>query len=211
VKTPLGRQGFLHGPRGDVVDVAFLVASIWVIGFAVLGVRLVISMPYLLRANWIFHMTETRSVPEYVAAVRRALIVMNLAPVWLLLAVLFLFRWPTLPVVGHLIVLGLVGMIVVELCLYGFHKVPFACSYLPGQSKVHVVFWGLLLLLVPLSAAQVEARMLHRPFGYFFMIALLAVIAALARWRTNSSARFAKELAFEEEYPPELLALGLDG
>ncbi|MEO6805737.1 MAG: hypothetical protein ABI286_07315 [Edaphobacter sp.] len=211
VKTPLGQKRFLHGPRGGLVDVALLVASLWTICFAVLGVRVVIAMPHTLRANWIFRMTETRSVPEYVAAVRRSLVVMALAPVWLLLAVLFLFRLPTLPVVGHLIALGLVGMIVVEFCLYGFHKLPFACSYLPGQSKVHVVFWGLLLVIAPLSAARFEARMLHRPFSYLCIIALLAMILVAARWRTNSSAQSAEELVFEEEYPPELLALGLDG
>jgi len=211
VKTPLGQQGFLHGPRGDAVDVAFLAASVWVICFAVLGVRLVISMPHMLRANWIFRMTETRNVREYLSAVRRSLAVIALAPAWLLLAVLFLSRWPTLSVAGHLIVLGLVGMIVVELCLYRFHKLPFTCSYLPGQSKTHVIFWGLLLVLVPPVAARVESVMLHRPLGYFCMIALLGMIAALVRRRTAASAQSAEELAFEKEYPPDLLALGLGG
>jgi uncharacterized membrane protein len=109
VKTPLGQQRFLHAPRGDVVDVAFLVGSTWAVCFAVLGVRLVISMPHMLRANWIFHMTEARNVPEYLSAIRRSFFVIALAPVWLLLAILFLFRWPTLPVAGHLLVLGLLG------------------------------------------------------------------------------------------------------
>lgn len=211
VRTALGQRGFLHGARGDAVDLAFLVASLWVICFAVIGVRVVIAMPHTLRANWIFRMTETRGAGEYLAAVRRSLLVIALAPVWLLLAVLFLFRWPTWPVAGHLVVLGLVGVIVVELCLDGFHKLPFACSYLPGQPKVFVVFWGLLLVLVPLSAARVERGMLNRPFSYLCMVALLVVAAALARWRTTASAKSAEGLVFEEEYPPELLALGLDG
>jgi hypothetical protein len=211
VKTPLGQQGFMHGPRSDAVDVAFLVASLWVICFAVIGVRVVIAMPHTLRANWIFRMTETRGTAEYLAAVRRSLLAIALAPAWLLLAGLFLFRWPTWAVAGHLAVLGLVGVIVVELCLHGFHKFPFACSYLPGQSKVHVVFWGLLLVLAPLSAARVERGILNRPFSYLFMVALLATIAAAARWRTAASAKSTERLLFEEEYPPELLALGLDG
>jgi hypothetical protein len=211
VKTPLGQRGFLHGPRGDVVDVAFLVASLWVICFAVIGVRVVIAMPHTLRANWIFRTTESRGVAEYLAAVRRSLLVIALAPVWLLLAVLFLFRWPTWQVAGHLAVLGLVGVIVVELCLQGFHKFPFACSYLPGQSKVPVVFWGLLLVLVPLSAARLETQMLRRLFSYFCMVVLLAAIAAVVRWRTAASAKSTERLVFEEAYPPELLALGLDG
>jgi hypothetical protein len=211
VKTPLGQKEFLHGPRGDVVDVAFLVASLWVICFTVIGVRVVIAMPHTFRANWIFRMTETRGVAEYMSAVRRSLLVIALAPVWLLLSVLFLFRWPTLPVAGHLIVLGLVGVIVVELCLHRFHKFPFACSYLPGQSKVHVVFWGLLLVLVPFSAARIESGLLNRPFTFLCMVALLAMIAVAARCRTAAAAKLTEKLVFEEEYPPEILALGLDG
>jgi hypothetical protein len=211
VRTALGQRGFLHGSRGDAVGLAFLVASLWVICFAVIGVRVVIAMPHTLRANWIFRMTETRRVGEYLAAVRRSLLVIALAPVWLLLAVLFLFRWPTWPVAGHLVVLGLVGVIVVELCLHGFHKFPFACSYLPGQPKVYVVFWGLLLVLVPISAARVERQMLSRLFSYFCMVAMLATIAAAARWRTAASAKSTERLVFEEAYPAELLALGLDG
>jgi peptidoglycan/LPS O-acetylase OafA/YrhL len=103
-----------------------------------------------------------------------------------------------------------VGVTIVELCLYDFHKLPFTCSYLPGQSKTHVIFWGLLLVLAPSSAARVESQMLNRPFGYFCMIALLVLIATVARWRTIASAKSVEELVFEEEYSPELLALGLD-
>ena len=120
--------------------------------------------------------------------------------------------WPPIrPVAGHLAVLGLVGVIVVEFCLHGFHKFPFACSYLPGQPKVHVILWGLLLVLVPLSVARVERGMLNRPLSYFCMVALLATIAVTARWRTTASAKSTEGLVFEEEHPPELLALGLDG
>jgi hypothetical protein len=43
------------------------------------------------------------------------------------------------------------------------------------------------------------------------MIALLATIAAAARRRTDASAKSAERLVFEEQYPPELLALGLTG
>lgn len=209
VKTPLSQQGFLHGSASGPVDVSFLVASIWMMCFAVLGVRVVISMPHALRANWIFRLTEVRGVPEYLSATRRALFVVGVVPVWLLMVVLFLLRWPTWPIVAHLVLLGLAGIIVVELSLYGFHKLPFACSYLPGQSKVHIIFWGCLLVLVPLIAARYERRMLNRPFACACMIAVLAILAAAVRWRTAASARSAQELTFDEEYPPEIFTLNL--
>lgn len=206
VKTPLGQQGFLHGAASGAVDVSFLVASLWAICFAILGVRVVISMPHMLRANWIFRMTEIGNVTKYLAAIRRSLWVLAVAPVWLFLCVFFLLRWPTWPMAGHLVLLGLVGTIVVELSLYGFHKLPFTCSWLPGQSKVHAVFWGCLLVVVPLVAARFEERRLNKPLGYLCMFAFLAVIAACARWRAAASAG---ELIFEEEYPPEILGLNL--
>lgn len=168
-----------------------------------------ISMPHALRANWIFRVTEIRKVPVYLSSVRRALFVLAMAPVWLLLAILFLLRWPTWQIAGHLALLGLVGMIVVELSLYGFHKLPFTCSYLPGQSKVHVVFWGLLLVLVPLISARFEKRILTQPLECLCMIAAFGAVAAGVRWRTTVFARSAEELTFEEEYPPEIFSLNL--
>ena len=132
-----------------------------------------------------------------------------MAPVWLFLAILFLFRWPGRPIVGHLVLLALVGMVLVDLCLYGFQKLPFTCSYLPGKSKVQVVFWGLLLVLVPLIAAHFEKPMLSRLPDSLCMIAVLGAVAAGARWRTNASAKSADALIFEEEYPPEIFVLNL--
>lgn len=209
LKTSLKLLKLLHGAAGDAVNVSFFVASIWVMCFAIMAVRLVISMPLTLRANWIFRMTEIRGVPVYLSAIRQALLVLAMVPVWVFVAILFLLRWPTWPIAGHLVLLALVGIIVVELSLHGFHKLPFTCSYLPGQSKVLVVFWGCLLVWVPLVAARFEMRILSRPFDFIGLLLLFAVTAVCVRWRTTASAKSAQELIFEEEYPPELFTLNL--
>lgn len=209
LRTSLKLLKLLHGAAGDAVNVSFFVASIWVMCFAIMAVRLVISMPLTLRANWIFRMTETRGVAAYLSAIRRAFFVLAAIPAWLLMATLFLLRWPTGPIVVHLFLLALVGIIVVELSVYGFHKLPFTCSYLPGQSKVHVVFWGCLLVWVPLVAARFEIRILSRPLDFIGIALLLTLIAAAAQWRTKAAAKSAEKLIFEEEYPPELFSLNL--
>lgn len=210
IKTPFEQTSLSHGSRGDAVDVAFLTASIWMICFAILAVRIVSSMPHTLRANWIFRTTSTRKPAESLSAVRRSWLVIALAPAWFLLAVLLLIRWPTVQVAGHLIVLGFVGMIVIELSLLGFRKLPFTCSYLPGKSKAPVLFWSCLLVLLPLPAARVEQLMLNSLSRYVCMITLLAGIATWARWCTTVSAQTTDELIFEEEYPPAVLSLGLE-
>ncbi|OJV40005.1 MAG: hypothetical protein BGO25_09435 [Acidobacteriales bacterium 59-55] len=209
VKTALDLQRLLHRATGGAADVSFFVASLWAMCFAILGVRFVISMPHMLRANWIFRMTEIHSVTAYLAAIRRSLWVLAVTPVWLFFCIFFLLRWPAWPIVGHLVLLGLVGAIVVELSLYGFHKLPFTCSWLPGQPKVRLVSWGCLLVLVPPIAGGLEKRRLDQPLGYVCMFVLLACIAAYVRWRTVASARSAEGLIFEEEYRPELFSLNL--
>ena len=113
----------------------FVIMTVWVV-----GTRVVFSMPLTLRANWIFRMTEVRGPCEYFAAIRRSLFVLAVAPVWLATALLLVWIWPWRLVAGHLVVLGLWGMIVAYVGLPGLQKIPFTCSYLPGKSFFHMAF-----------------------------------------------------------------------
>jgi hypothetical protein len=58
----------------------------------------------------------------------------------LLAASIILVMRPWRPAVEHLILLGLFGVMVAELCLQGDQKIPFTCSWLPGKSKFHIAF-----------------------------------------------------------------------
>ena len=95
----------------------------------VVGTRIVFSVPLALWANWIFRLTEVRGVPEYLVAIRRPLFVLAVAPLWTASAALFLSIWPWRTAAGHLVVLGLWETILAYLCLHGFQKIPFTCSY----------------------------------------------------------------------------------
>ena len=84
--------------------------------FAVLAARLAFAMPRDLQANWIFRVVPVRDGLHYVAARRRALIVVSGAPVRGVGACALL-AWPWRPALGHLIALALLGMILVEVAL----------------------------------------------------------------------------------------------
>ena len=178
---------------------------------AVVGARVVFSMPLELRANWIFRVMPPPGVPRCLAASRRALYGLAVTPVWAVLAALFFWIWPWRAAAGHLLVLGLLGMIVAELCLHGFQKIPFTCSYLPGKSYFHMavlVFVGLMFLIN--KGAALERSALEDPARYAKMVAGLSIVAVLARWRTAAKANSAEaELQFEEEPDPVIVSLGL--
>ena len=192
-------------------SVPLLVASVLVLCAAIVGIRVVASMPLDLRANWIFQVTPVHGGAWSLAAVRKAFYVLGLAPVWLASGGVFLWLWPWRPAVGHLAVLALLGIALTELCLSGFDKIPFTCSYLPGKSRANMAFWGFIaLLLLMVKGADIERRALGDPASFAGMAAVLGILAAGARWWTSASAKSPEsELRFEEEPAPAIFALDL--
>jgi hypothetical protein len=188
-----------------------LAASIVMMALAVVGTRVVFAMPLDLRANWIFRVTGVRPGPEILAASRRSLLLLSVAPVWLGSAALCLRLWPWRQAAGHLALLGLLGMLLTDIGLHGFRKIPFTCSYLPGKSQVHMVFLGAVgLMWFVMLSVRYERQALQEPQSMTAMLVLFGLAAACVRWGTTALARLeAEDLQFEEMQAPAVLELGL--
>ena len=212
VSLPFGKHGFSHASATSQSSVPFLVASILMMCIVVAAVRVVFPLPTALRANWIFRLTELRETPYYLAAVRRTLLLLGVVPVWVASGVLILWVFPLLFAIKHLVVLGLLGAILTEICLRGFKKIPFTCSYLPGKGNLQYAFWACLLLVLPLvnMGAEFEIRMLDNLFRYTSMVLILGIALVGVRWRTASTATHSTSgLRFDEALPPDIFALKL--
>jgi hypothetical protein len=202
-QAQMAAYGGLFGPRPNV---QLLISSVVMLCFCLLGTRVVFSMPLELRANWIFRITPIRGAHECLAATRRALLVLAVAPVSIASGAVILWLWPWPQALGHAAVLALLGVILVDLSLIGFQKIPFTCSYLPGQSKLHMKFWyGAVVLLGLIWAAEQERRALEDPVRSIAMLAAFALAAALIRRRTTQYA----PLLFEEEPTMAVYCLNL--
>jgi hypothetical protein len=188
-----------------------LAASIMMMALAVVGMRVVFALPLELRANWVFRITGVAAGQETLAAGRRSLLLLSVAPVWMGSAVLCLRQWPWRQAAGHLAILGLIGIILADLCLHGFRKIPFTCSYLPGKSQVHMVFLGALgLLWGVMLSVKVERQALQASRSTAWMVALFGLAACGVRLGTAALARLdVDELRFEEAPAPAVLELGL--
>jgi hypothetical protein len=144
----------------------FLLNTILMMSFAVIGLRSVFSLPISLNANWVLRITQLRPTPDYTAATRITLILLAVAPILVAAAILSATFRPLHVVAVHLLILLLLGALLAELSLIGFYKVPFTCSYLPGKSNVQFIFWGFLVLFVPLAMKFVsleERAFTHLP------------------------------------------------
>jgi hypothetical protein len=213
LKTPLAQklQAQSGGDQWRQVNMPMLASSILMMGFWVVGTRVVFSMPLDLRANWVFRTTPVRGGAECLAARRRSLFVLSVVPVCAGSAAVFLSLWPWRPAVGHLAILGLLGSILVEFSLGGIQKIPFTCSYLPGKSNFHLTFWLCVwgLVSVVAKSADLERHTLESPTRLSAMLVILGIAAVLARWRTAPADWEEAAVEFEEVPSGAILVLGL--
>lgn len=211
VMALISRESSSEGTASRFVSAPLLAASILMMCVAIGGIRIVAAVPIALRANWIFRMTELQPPSAFFAAVRWSFVMLGVLPIWLGSTVLFLSLWPMRLALEHLLVLGLLGLILVEVVLYGFHKIPFTCSYLPGQGNLQYVFWACAFLLLPLinMGAQFEMRYLDHPLEYCAMISCLGIVLALLRWRTATALLPVNRMLFDEIEASDLISLSL--
>jgi CubicO group peptidase (beta-lactamase class C family) len=185
------------------VSVPLLASSLIMLGFWIVGNRVVYSLPLDLGANWIFRVTPIQAGPSCLAARRRALWAMALVPYLAVAAALFLSIWPWRVAAGHIAVLALIGAFVAEVCLGSSQKIPFTCSWLPGKSRFYVTFWFAILLVIVIvsEGAQFELRTFADPLLFYKTIAILCLAAAAARLRTTLAAKFDEEPVQFEDAP----------
>jgi hypothetical protein len=172
---------------------------------SVIGFRKVFSIPVSLTANWVLRTTQLNPSVEFVAAARNTLLLFAVVPVWIVSAALGLSFRPLSMVAGHLVMLALIGVILVDLSLIRFHKVPFTCSLLPGSTNFQLVFWAglggyVLLALFEISCEMPALRSTHL---YAWLLGTLTVMAA-GLWGFNRHEAKSAVLYFEE-IPDEVL------
>jgi hypothetical protein len=212
LKTPPPPQQLLGSDPWHHAGVPLLVSNVVILCLAALGVRAVFGLPLELRANWAFRIMPLRGAPPCLAAARRALLVLAVAPVWCASAALFLTIWPWREAIGHMAVLGLLGFTVAEACLFGFQKIPFTCSYLPGKSRIHLKFLLYLgiFIFITNTATEFEMQALHDPVRYGLMLAVLTAALLALRWRNENDANSEEAaLRFEETESPAVFVLDL--
>jgi hypothetical protein len=212
LKTPLARRELIPGSAASHVNVPAMVSTIVVLVAAIVGIRVVFGMPLTLRANWIFRVTERYSPKMYVDAARWSLLVIAALPVCAMSAALFLYIWPWRPVLAHISVLLLLSLILTDTALFSFHKLPFACSYLPGKSNIQIAFGISIMGLMAVThiVATFERLAIEDPTRYLVMAALLGAGVVCARWRTSSRAQATEStMNFDDVPTPAICALDL--
>ena len=176
-----------------------------------LAVRAALLVPIDIRANWVLRMTEN---PQHrFDALEGAGSVLKLIGVACPIAVLFPIQWRVFGP-GALITSAtslVAGLLLVELVLLGWRRLPFTCSYIVGKRTAPLLLIrGFLIFagFTEIAAAAVRQSLASWPGGGLLIIGVLAgVVVALRRLRQHL--REAEPLEFEDTLPTETNPLRL--
>ena len=209
LKTPVASQAMADGVGN--LNSPFLGATLVVISLVVLGARLVVGIPITLKANWIFQLTQIHPPEVYLLAGRLALFTIGVLPIWIAIAGLTFWTRGGWPMAVHLVVLALLGVALVDVSMFTLRKLPFACSWMPGRANLVAIFFGGVIVGLPLAmyAGKYEVELLRASWGWTWLLLGACLVAFVSRWCLTLTARMRETLLFEEEEPPVLVSLGL--
>lgn len=176
-----------------------------------LAVRAALLVPIESRANWIFRLTEqpgTRA-QQMDAAAGTMVCLGVIGPCALLAPVQWILAGPVS--LMSVIVTALFGVVLVELLLLDWRRVPFTCSYLLGKGAVPLtllksVFAFVFFTNVGAALARVS-RTSPGSAGLVVIAILLAAVIALRRLRMRLCTE--EPLEYEDTMPSEMNPLRL--
>ncbi|WP_158820393.1 hypothetical protein [Granulicella sp. S156] len=199
-----------RAPLNSHISLQYLDSTIVMMTVVVLGLRVGFSFPVLLQANWVFRLHQVRIAPAYQNASRYTLIALTVLPVCIVSAVFGLFVEPAGSCCEHVLLLALYGILLADICLYGNRSIPYTCSYLPGTAQIPFLFWGSVVLSIPVvdAVTRKEQLMLTSTTETLVTSVILLLAAGILEW-LNRTLAASEELRFDEIPEAAVITLGL--
>ena len=156
--------------------------------FAVFGLRAGFTIPTELDANWVFRLAQP-TVRESVRASRWLILMLGVIPISILWLLVSLALWPAPTAAGATLMTLMTGMLLTEIALGNWTKIPFASAHEPAtetlKSKWAWYLGGLLIyqFLVP----EFQRRALESwTTTVMHLTAGLVLVVAVRAWRAHT-------------------------
>ena len=198
-------------PVLDVPSASLLSIPLILSFFVLSGMRVIFAIPAELKANWVFQLSEADGRKECLSGVRKAMFVFGVLPLFAALAPVYALLWGWPVALFHTFFDIALSLLLIELLLVKFHRIPFTCSYLPGKSNITAlwfVYW-LGFATYAYSMASLEAWIFERPLRIagFYLLGC-ALVAATYIYRNQYLAE-GFTLVFEDQPEPVVRTLNL--
>ena len=192
---------------------SLLAAALILSFFLLIGLRFVFTVPADLNANWVFKTIDEQILKMSYGGVRKFMLAAVMTPLLLLFGPCYLLVWDTRTVAGHVVYVSLLSLILIELLLIRFMKLPFTCSYLPGKAGT-ILLWPVYVFVCYCycyGMAFLEKWVL-RGIGRFLVFVILAGVAFWVLRKQHVQFLNGKgTIRFEEERADETIVLSIEG
>jgi hypothetical protein len=191
-----------------VILTSFAYAHLVLLLFLLAGLRHVFAIPSELRANWTFQVIEREGRGEWLRAVDR---IATVPAILLVLAIPAPFEIAMLGWRGvrESVLFAAAYLLLYESLFYSWQKLPFTCSYLPGQKSGFFVvlrFFAVLSILPIVNLIFVAC--VSNPVPYTVILTTLLVVWFSIR-RSRRDTWSYTPLRFIEDPEPEVRSLNL--
>jgi hypothetical protein len=157
-------------------------APLVIIFFLAVGMRILFALPSEIQANWIFRLIEPSPLRAPVAGAAAAMILGAVLPAVLLTLVVGLTLWPRGLAFFHATFCLVLGLLLVQLLLIRFAKVPGTCTFYPGRARFRTLwpFYLTAFTTFAYTTVGLEFALLRRtPRGLaIYLVVLIAATAA---------------------------------
>jgi hypothetical protein len=165
----------------------------------ILGVRFVLDIPIEMRANWIFRLWLDKNKHECIPLARKVMLTFVFPWVFGIALPLYAYLWGWRVGLLQAAVVSLWSLLLAEILLVRFRKVPFTCSYPPFRDSAVVLVLtcvlGFFVFVVLTSNLEQWALLSPVPIVLFAVVPSVGWYA-LSRWRAEIL-EIDKELTFE--------------
>ena len=177
----------------------------------IVGLRIVFEIPVEIRANWIFQLLLDADVEVSELLARRVILIAVLPLVVLGTFVAYLYFSGLLVAALHTLVVAVWAVLLTNILLIRFRKLPFTCS-LPvfkQHSIVILISFCFGFLIYAESTPEFEASALAEPVRMLGLIPVVLVAWLVPRYLEKNTMELERKLIFEESAARTVERLGL--
>jgi hypothetical protein len=156
--------------------------------FAVFGLRAAFQIPTELDANWVFRLVQP-TVRDAVRTSRWLILMLGVVPIAIVWLLVTLTLWPASTAIGATALALVTGMLLTELALSNWTKIPFASAHEPATEtlKSRAAFYVTALLMYQFIVPELHLRWLRSWTTTLTCLAIgVVLVVAIRAWRAHT-------------------------
>lgn len=164
------------------------------------GIRLVFDVPANFTANWIFRLLLNGDSEECAALARRVMLSFVLPWLFVLAYPIYIHFWGWTIASCHIALVTIWSVLLTEILLTRFRKLPFTCTYPPFQysTVVNVIIYALGFTVFVGMTSEFEFAALANPAKGIILLAIGIAAGMMVRRLKQGVIEIDRELIFED-------------